>query len=68
MDVSINRCEGQLSLLRRFCADENGSTAIEYCIMAMMISVACIGAIRGLGNGITSTWSDVANKVAAATK
>ena len=68
MDVNMDRFEGKFSLFRRFCADDNGSTAIEYCIMAMMISVACIGAIRGLGNGITGTWSDVANKVAAATK
>lgn len=40
------------SLVRRFAADENATTAIEYAIIASCVSVAIVGAVVALGSEI----------------
>ena len=42
--------------LRRLGADTRGATAIEYGLIAALISVATIGAMQGLGGGVGGKW------------
>ncbi|RIX84000.1 Flp family type IVb pilin [Acidovorax cavernicola] len=51
-----------LSSITRFLRDEEGATAIEYGIIAGLISVAMITAIignDGIGAKITAIWGDI---------
>lgn len=42
--------------LIRFCTDEGGATAIEYGLIAALISVASIGGMNVLGAQLTATF------------
>ena len=46
-------------LFARFAKDESGATAIEYGLIASLISVAIIGAITTIGTSLTGTFSNV---------
>lgn len=48
-----------MSAMTRFAADESGATAIEYGLIAALISVAAIGALEAIGGSL----SDVFNKI-----
>jgi pilus assembly protein Flp/PilA len=50
-------------LLRNFCRNEKGATAIEYALIAALISVAAIVAFTAVGNGIGDTMNNVSNKL-----
>jgi pilus assembly protein Flp/PilA len=39
--------------------NEKGATAIEYGLIAALIAVAAIGAMSGIGNSLSSTFSNV---------
>ena len=43
--------------------DECGATAIEYGLMAALISVAAITAMGGLGNSLSNTFNYVSNQM-----
>jgi pilus assembly protein Flp/PilA len=51
--------------MRKFLAsmlrDESGATAIEYGLIAALISVVIISAVTAVGTSLTSTFSSVAN-------
>jgi pilus assembly protein Flp/PilA len=47
-------------LFARFAKDESGATAIEYGLIASLISVAIIGALTTLGSKVTTTFNAVA--------
>ena len=47
--------------------DENGATAIEYGLIAALISVAAIGAMTALGTQLSSTFTSVTGSLAGAT-
>lgn len=49
--------------LARLGRDATGATAIEYGLILALIVVAVMGAIAGLGGGVTGAWDDMANKV-----
>jgi pilus assembly protein Flp/PilA len=51
------------NLLNRFAKDESGATAIEYGLIAALISIAIIGAATQLGTNINNTLGKVANAV-----
>ena len=52
--------------LGRFLADREGATAIEYGLMAALISVAIVGTIATIGQGIRTTFYDaIANALAS---
>lgn len=53
------------NLFTRFLKDESGATAIEYGLIAALISVAIIGAATTLGTNISSTFTTVSDKMAA---
>jgi pilus assembly protein Flp/PilA len=53
-------------MLKRFATDETGATAIEYGLIAALLSVAIAGTAMFLGGGISNTFNYVATQVAAA--
>ena len=44
--------------LARFRADEHGTTAIEYAMIAAGVSVAIVGAVMSLGSHLKTTFYD----------
>jgi pilus assembly protein Flp/PilA len=58
-----------MSMFRRFVKDDSGATAIEYGLIAALVSVAIIVALGTLGNNLGNTFNAVANELngAAAT-
>jgi pilus assembly protein Flp/PilA len=51
------------SLVTRFAKDESGATAIEYGLIAAGISVAIITVVNGLGSKLSTTFTNVTNKM-----
>ena len=45
----------------RFMKDESGATAIEYGLIACLISVACITVLGSVGSNLNTTFSKVNN-------
>ncbi|HVM21932.1 MAG TPA: Flp family type IVb pilin [Sphingomicrobium sp.] len=43
--------------------NEKGATAIEYGLIAALIAVAAIGAMGSIGNGLKTTFNNVANEL-----
>jgi pilus assembly protein Flp/PilA len=52
-----------MKLLKGLIGDETGATAIEYGLMAALISVAAIAAMGSLGNSLSNTFSFVSNQM-----
>lgn len=52
-------------MILRFLRDERGTTAIEYGLIAVLISVAIIGAVGLVGTSIQNTFTNTATKVGA---
>jgi pilus assembly protein Flp/PilA len=50
-------------MLRRLRADESGATAIEYGLIAALISVACISGLQALGGGSSGMWGKISTRV-----
>lgn len=51
---------------RNFLADEQGATAIEYGLLAALISVVIIAAVTTLGTNLKGIFTNIAAKLAAA--
>lgn len=51
------------SLFARFLNDESGATAIEYGLIAGLISVAIIAAVTLVGGNLTTTFNSVATSL-----
>ena len=47
------------SLLKRLCRDAGGVTAIEYGLIAGLISVAIIAVVTTLGSDLTNIFNDI---------
>ena len=54
------------NLLRRFCKDESGATAIEYGLIAALVAVAIIAALQLVGGSLTNTYTAVSTAINAA--
>jgi pilus assembly protein Flp/PilA len=54
------------NLVTRFINDESGATAIEYGLIAALISVALIGGATTLGTNISAKFTTAAATVGAA--
>ncbi|WP_420820734.1 Flp family type IVb pilin [Rhizobium tubonense] len=50
-------------MLTRFFKDTAGATAVEYGLIAALISVAMMGALGLIGNNISNMLVGVANKM-----
>jgi pilus assembly protein Flp/PilA len=51
------------SNIQRFLADESGATAIEYGLIAALISVAAIAAITKVGTNMKGTFNKVSGNM-----
>ena len=52
--------------LKRFLKDESGATAIEYGLIAALVSVAIIAALTTLGGNLTDTFTAISDELAGA--
>ncbi len=52
--------------LKKFIADESGATAIEYGLIAALVSVAAIGALQTMGSSLDAMFTTVSNKLGEA--
>jgi len=50
-----------MSKIFAFLRDESGATAIEYGLIAALVSVVIITALTTLGTNLTATFQSVAN-------
>lgn len=48
-----------MKFLSKFAKCESGATAIEYGLIAALIGVAIIGAVRAVGTEVSGTFTDV---------
>jgi pilus assembly protein Flp/PilA len=53
-----------MSTMRKFLSDDSGATAIEYGLIAALVSVAIIGMLSLLGNSLNATFKAVADNLA----
>ena len=53
-------------LVARFIKDESGTTAIEYALIGVGISVAILAAVQLLGSNVSALYDTVAAAVAGA--
>ena len=51
------------NLVTRFIKDESGATAIEYGLIAALISVALIAGARAIGTGLDSKFTAVSTAI-----
>jgi pilus assembly protein Flp/PilA len=51
------------NLVSRFIKDESGATAIEYGLIAALVSVVIIVALTTLGTNLTATFTRVAGSL-----
>jgi pilus assembly protein Flp/PilA len=59
--------ERSMSTFRRFVQDDSGATAIEYGLIAALVSVAIIAMLSLLGTNLNATFKTVADNLKAAT-
>ena len=52
-----------MSMFSRFLKNESGATAIEYGLIAALVAVAIIGALKLLGGDLTNTFNAVAGNL-----
>ena len=52
-----------MSVIERFLLDESGATAIEYGLIAALISVGIIAAATTLGNGLSGLFNGIGTKL-----
>lgn len=52
-----------IAKLRAFWKNQSGATAIEYGLIAALISIAAITAMGTLGNNLSNTFTSVANNL-----
>lgn len=55
-----------LSRIRQFIRDENGATAIEYGLIAALLSVAIIVTVTLAGDNLTATFQAIADALGGA--
>jgi pilus assembly protein Flp/PilA len=51
--------------IERFLDDEAGTTAIEYALIAVGISVAILAGVQALGGSVSGMYDTIAEKVSA---
>ena len=53
-------------MLTKFLRDESGATAIEYGLIAALVSIAAIAAMGAMGNSLGNMFNAVASELADA--
>jgi pilus assembly protein Flp/PilA len=52
-----------IKVFKKFVANESGATAIEYALIASLIAVAIIAALRVLGTSLQNTFNEVSTNL-----
>ena len=52
-----------MNIFARFAQDESGATAIEYGLIAALISVGIIVAVQTLGGGLAGVFNEINDKL-----
>ncbi len=55
-----------LTKLMLFLNDDSGATAIEYGLIAALVSVAAIGALTAMGNSLSTMFNTVSTALSTA--
>jgi pilus assembly protein Flp/PilA len=55
-----------IDTIKNFLSDESGATAIEYGLIAALVSVAAIAALGSLGNSLQDIFGVVSNELGGA--
>ena len=55
--------EQSMNIFKRFAKDESGATAIEYGMIAGLISVVIIGTITTLGTSLKAKFNSIATNL-----
>ena len=53
-------------VIRNLIKDESGATAIEYGLIAALVSVAAVVALEGMGGSLSTMYTSVAGKLTTA--
>ena len=56
----------RIDILKKIRNDESGATAIEYGLIAALVSVAAIGALTAMGNSLNQMFTTVSTALSAA--
>ncbi len=57
-----------VALIRQFLADQTGTVAIEYGLIATLIALAIIVALGGVADEVTAMWGSNNSKISEAMK
>ncbi len=55
----------RIDILKKIRKDESGATAIEYGLIAALVSVAAIGALTAMGTSLQTMFTTVSGAIAA---
>ena len=55
-----------MNMFHKFLKDESGATAIEYGLIAALVSVAAIGALSAMGTSLDTMFQTVSGSLNAA--
>ncbi len=56
----------RIDILKKIRKDDSGATAIEYGLIAALVSVAAIGALTAMGNSLETMFQAVSNSLTTA--
>jgi pilus assembly protein Flp/PilA len=59
VDVRKSKGLGKMTFIKKFVKNNKAATAIEYGLIAALIAVAAIAAMRSLGTSISNTFNAV---------
>lgn len=51
------------NIVNRFATDESGATAIEYGLIAALISVVIIGVLSTIGTNLSAKFNEIATQL-----
>lgn len=55
-----------INVIRKLIKDESGATAIEYGLIAALVSVAAIGALTAMGDSLNTMFMSVSDALSGA--
>jgi pilus assembly protein Flp/PilA len=54
--------------LQRFAADQSGATAIEYALIAVIVSIAIVASMRTIGDSVIELFDYIVDNLASDTE
>jgi pilus assembly protein Flp/PilA len=61
--LAQHRVQGKAGALLALIADENGVTAIEYTLIAVLIAMAFVALITAIGDFVSTPFQTIASKL-----